>query len=1237
MRLSGPPKKRRDTPPNRIPPMWTSARAPAVPPPMWRFPPLRTPFYVPAPFLAGGADGGPPPSTGGGGAAAAAAAAKKDKAKIVQFEWNGCTFYRYIPDGSKVGGGRLMPGEPPFGRPRAFEWQQRGPRSQSRRRKQVAPPRAAPTAPPWSTPGLPERKPYGAAAAPFRPRDNPRIPRKDNKAPPSHMHLPPFLMGADKPTTSGSSTKSQSPASTTSNLLGPPPRSSIFQCRPKDTALPFSVRSYGTPDDCLPPLQPKREAAQTKPKSSVMTIHRSQEVPESDLLGAKPKRPLRMTTNAKQERPTSSTFSNASSSTKSFTRAPPFRNSPRVYSSTVLKDFNVAGKQDMAERASGDKGHVVLATPKHDSPPKEQRKQERRVRYKAEIVGSNIIVTRQEASPDKKQEGASDCSKAFAIEPQGSKVKDNESSKGVSVPPIPASDEHTAACMSPAQEADFKKGQDAKGLSPAKADAFTQLSDSFDSNVGDKLISPRQMTLAQEEVSSPAESEDDGKFRSVSVQTQTTDSLSETELLSPGIDTELSRSDGKDDDSADKPHPLDDADMFADRYRQLTDEERNCTSEDPPTSSSEIYLDSLVSNGTSSSSPKDDIQRKLRGDGPDGKTDDTAYLMDDLDIFLKDCSPIKSADEKSSCESSCNTTSTPCLDPMSNDDSGSSRDEFLQGPKVPKDLGDTISTTSDVILINFAEDTTTLKEHLDGIVADYKSRARHETAGSGGDDLNVLESHAGTSPTESSAPVLKPADVSPVRHDTGVEGAAAGDYCKDGTHSCSLPMKTQQAEVVSERGDQKSPEYSGYTVTDGSESGMPHSGNESKSYCNRCGVYSPSCNSTDSEGVVRVCSCKTRLARKRDVCKAVSEVALKEEYRDPEIVPCFAEESVEYLLLESEEEEYEEARHRVSTGHPGEERKKYPENSSSWNKRDINSDQEPGPNEAEASRGLIYDCPWWIHDNAEDAMCRTRVEDSNRVGIARDLATTTTSNPWSLLTAENKLSGLDGGGPSEGGANPWTPFLPGGPQIEVIMSSGDHHGSAEARPTRSDADFSTLYMEGQPRKPVLKQHWAPLNATPEELRARATDRDSFSFYEFPMSEQQDTTVQSLSLETLVGSNRQDAASTSPAGGRRLAEGEPMDCPLDGKATGSPPEGQYCELELYAPVNKSGPAVCTVVMPTHQGSDADCSRGDVLVDGVPGDSTPPDDVIDSCGDKKAAENKPMGKIRTRFRDFFWKHK
>ncbi|KAK8767838.1 hypothetical protein V5799_005384 [Amblyomma americanum] len=94
-----------------------------------------------------------------------------------------------------------------------------------------------------------------------------------------------------------------------------------------------------------------------------------------------------------------------SSSNNTFTRAPPLRNSPGVYSSTVLKVFNLGGKQE-ARGAAGDGNKPVLSAPK-ESPPIEQRAAFKdRIRCKAEIVGSNIIVTRQENSPDKKLYGA---------------------------------------------------------------------------------------------------------------------------------------------------------------------------------------------------------------------------------------------------------------------------------------------------------------------------------------------------------------------------------------------------------------------------------------------------------------------------------------------------------------------------------------------------------------------------------------------------------------------------------------------------------------------------------------------------------------------------------------------------------------------------------------------------------------------------------------------------------------
>ncbi|KAK8755578.1 hypothetical protein V5799_001719 [Amblyomma americanum] len=141
-----------------------------------------------------------------------------------------------------------------------------------------------------------------------------------------------------------------------------------------------------------------------------MTIRRTLDasVPESEVLGAKPKKPQRMNNMTFNRSSAESSGCNSvynSSSNNTFTRAPPLRNSRRVYSWTVLKVFNLGGKQD-ARGAAGDGNKTVLSAPKESSPKEQHAAFKDRIRCKAEIVGSNIIVTRQENSRDKKLDGA---------------------------------------------------------------------------------------------------------------------------------------------------------------------------------------------------------------------------------------------------------------------------------------------------------------------------------------------------------------------------------------------------------------------------------------------------------------------------------------------------------------------------------------------------------------------------------------------------------------------------------------------------------------------------------------------------------------------------------------------------------------------------------------------------------------------------------------------------------------
>ncbi|KAL3205843.1 hypothetical protein MRX96_052924, partial [Rhipicephalus microplus] len=282
----------------------------------------------------------------------------------------------------------MIPGEPPiplplFARP-PFEWRQRTSRSQSRRRKQqqVFPPRTPALL--WTPRPLPlnrsgggpeSTKQFATVAAamgtsnggsvPYWPREpNPRISSKESKTPASPMHLPPFLTAvSSKPPT-------KSPSTNTATCVQGPPRAAAFKT--KDFAstvpLPLPLRAAFAANECCasPALPKKNETSGTnsgtgqgssggggKSKAAGggnMTARRSNNgggVRECDMLGAKPKKPPRMnnmTFTKSSER--SSGNSSYNSSNKAFSRTPPFRNSPRVHSSTVLKDFNSPSKQD---------------------------------------------------------------------------------------------------------------------------------------------------------------------------------------------------------------------------------------------------------------------------------------------------------------------------------------------------------------------------------------------------------------------------------------------------------------------------------------------------------------------------------------------------------------------------------------------------------------------------------------------------------------------------------------------------------------------------------------------------------------------------------------------------------------------------------------------------------------------------------------------------------------------------
>lgn len=1430
MRFSGPSKRRREGASGRVPPMW-AARPNPGPSPLWppRYGPLGPPFFVP--FLGGGP---PPPDIQvcASSGVPVPGVFKKDKAKIVQFEWNGCTFYRYIPDkmnAAAAAAGRLEPTPPPpplppFSRPpRTYEWHQR---AQSRRRKQhMFPPRTP--VPAWAPgPNLPpERsgdggnKQYGGGATaamgnpsgcrPYRARDNPRIPRKESKTPASHMHLPPFLAATSSK--SGTTTKTPSPPS---HMQGPP-RGAAF--RSKDAAsapLPYAVRAaFGGAEGASPSL-PKRAEQHSAPSiatssanqatggggkskfgggAGAVAARRSQDgIPESDVHGAKPKKPSRvanMTFNkSTAERPVSGPALN-----KTFTRGPPFRNSPRVYSSTVLNK-DAGGKQESRGGAAGEASKPVQSAFKV-SPPKEQRpsRQERRMRYKAEMVGSNVVVTQEERSPEKTDgdKGATaapqKASTITASQPHGGgkKAHDKSSAQKVKTSTPKAQtpawrDFDSSVFRNQASAIMAETGPVDNGRS--SVDACTQVAGSFAMNEQlDRFLTPGPQSSMRAgsddagELTSPSGDEWLGNSRSVSIQTHENEAPSQPQVEKGGSKSEcqaLMQQQVESRQSACREvheskregvicngvaaQNFDKVEVNGLLDEALSEGEQNVSLasylEEPPTSSSEIYLDSLVSNGTSTSSPREDTYRKSScGANRKPNEDGPAMLLEEMNVFLKECSPIKAAvkrteapqavsyprEASSSCPSSNALSRSPGGESVQPDTSSSALnstscsslskgDGFsdISEPRSPlaKDLKvpDSTSLASDVIVINFAEDTTTLREHLEGLAADYNARQEEDNPagadGAGAEEnysgrlvadnngnSNVLERHTGSSPTGSTAPVLQPTHVSPgdpkkLAQETR---SAGGDFC-DGasarergesfTQEQPQDQRRSRGGALSERGDDPFPALNkGADAGGGSCAG---SYQRKDAFCGKCGDYFGSPGSGDSQGVVRVCSCKMRRAglRSRNV---EMEEALKEEYRDPQLIPYFVEETVEYLLLDSDSEEYEDAKRRASVHFPGsrgkagsEERsaasERYPENSTSWNKLKEGSEASAvtagrcsSDATTAASRALMYDCPWWTYDQGSDGTSDLKGSSNKALASCDQISTSSaaipevssrsaaTLHPWSATL------GVGAPGTSDAAAvgaeataavanNPWGPFLATaqamvGPRMEA--ASGDHESADQVacRMARSDIDFSALYMEGQPRKPSLKQRWASVDVgataavgatRPSGVSAAmGSDRDSLSFYEFPMNEQHEVIPpqrQSLSMETLVGSNRIDVASTSSTGGGGeppLTEVNVMPQSaeaIENKDSGAhSPNAQCCELELYGPLSKSGPPVCTVVVPP-QSLAEDGARGDASFEGAVVAETPPDD-LNSCGDKKAPDGKPMGKIRTKFRDFFWKHK
>ncbi|KAH8034305.1 hypothetical protein HPB51_022758 [Rhipicephalus microplus] len=181
-----------------------------------------------------------------------------------------------------------------------------------------------------------------------------------------------------------------------------------------------------------------------------------------------------------------------------------------------------------------------------------------------------------------------------------------------------------------------------------------------------------------------------------------------------------------------------------------------------------------------------------------------------------------------------------------------------------------------------------------------------------------------------------------------------------------------------------------------------------------------------------------------------------------------------------------------------------------------------------ASRPLICDCPSGsyaqvVHESAhKDSSSSTALASSSQVSaypsgsaavaeIASNAAAAVL-HPWSATlraaagAPDTGVHGVTATGPGSvsescgadvtAGGNPRGAIV--GPRMEAGMSAVNHEMDDSCRAARSDADLTMLYMEGQPRKPVLKQRWPAETCAVMGHPARAHqftggDRDSLSF------------------------------------------------------------------------------------------------------------------------------------------------
>ncbi|CAN7945503.1 unnamed protein product, partial [Ixodes pacificus] len=310
--------------------------------------------------------------------------------------------------------------------------------------------------------------------------------------------------------------------------------------------------------------------------------------------------------------------------------------------------------------------------------------------------------------------------------------------------------------------------------------------------------------------------------------------------------------------------------------------------------------------------------------------------------------------------------------------------------------------------------------------------------------------------------------------------------------------------------------------------------------CDKCGAYNSNMRSMDSGDIVMVCSCKAMHAGNKDTCRllAVEDVALKEEYRNPDVLPCVVQDGVEYVLLECDDDEHESLKRAARNGKQDDEEDRF--RNTQRTKRDFIFGQNCSQKAGNSFRKPANEHSCLAHDDYILNKKENNLFDDCRNGLAPDKITTW-QNPWLPEAYTTSDITFDHTRSSGERSFPFSP-LRGQHNYDEKTTSSDYVATSDAA-----ADLEGHSIKVSSQASAMKK-LSEKDSVAKSVLAHCFGRN-WSSYDMHINKNVEPNLQSISLNSNVGSYDLNAPSTSFAGRNSV----PM--AMEGKAAGQRGSGK----------------------------------------------------------------------------------